>query len=128
MIGDTAMASVAAFVLLLFVSWQLQLASAATPIRAQWIKSPAEVPTSSSNPLLRWWTAGWTSKPAAESDPECIWLNYPRHDALKAWELQVQPRRHMVSAAAANWLNVPLHRYSRTHVLHVLLPAMRSMT
>lgn len=101
--GATAMATLAA-VLLLF-SASLQLAGAATPIRAQWINSPAEVPTSSSNPLLRWWTAGWTSKPHhATSDPECIWQDYPKHDALKAWEFQAQPRRHMVSPAAPSWL------------------------
>jgi hypothetical protein len=98
---------------------------AATPIRVQWIKSPegaaasaAEAPRTSqlrdgwmaphgapqpaqqqikqasafsANPLLKWWTG---TRHHASS--ECIWLDYPKHDALKAWEFQAQPRRHMV--------------------------------
>jgi hypothetical protein len=28
--------------------------------------------------------------------PECMWLNYTRHDSIRAWELQGQPHRHKV--------------------------------
>ena len=88
----------------LFAAWQLPIASAATPIRAQWLNSAAEVPVSSANPFVRWWTAGWWSKQT--DNPECIWSDYPRHDALKAWELQAQPRRHMVRLKhARSWVS-----------------------
>jgi hypothetical protein len=99
---------------------------AATPIRAQWIKFPEDAaaaaaeaprtsqltdgwmaphgapnpaqqqikqaPAFSANPLLKWW-----SGKRHHASPECIWLDYPKHDALKAWEFQAQPRRHMLS-------------------------------
>lgn len=94
---------IAIAVLLALAACQLDHASAATPIRAQWIKDPyqpqkrVEMPTQSLNPLRRWWTALHSHDSTTDSKAECIWLDYPKHDNLKAWEFQCQPRRHVVS-------------------------------
>jgi hypothetical protein len=90
-------------VLLVLAACQLESTSAAAPIRAKWIKESSqahpygEMPTHSENPLLKWWnglTGHHTKK--TDSKPECMWLDYPRHDALKAWEIQASPRRHVI--------------------------------
>lgn len=89
-------------VLLVLAACQLESTTAAAPIRAQWIKEgyqahpQGEVPTHSENPLLKWWTGLTGHHTKTDSKPECMWLDYPRHDALKAWEIQASPRRHMV--------------------------------
>lgn len=72
-------------------------ASAATPIRLNAIKS-TDAPHASSfsaSPLVKWWTS---TTPAIARSPECMWMDYPRHDALKAWEIQGQPHRHKVTS------------------------------
>lgn len=91
--------------LLLFalITAACQLCDAATPIRAQWLEEPSKPTHTSANPLLQWWSALTTGHPSpavtsdAKEPPECIWQDFPTHDALKAWEFQAQPRRHMVS-------------------------------
>jgi hypothetical protein len=41
--------------------------------------------------------AGVVAKHTEKDTPECMWLDYLRHDRTSAWEFQAQPNRHMVS-------------------------------
>lgn len=101
--------------LLLFalITAACQLCDAATPIRAQWLEEPSKPTHTSANPLLQWWSALTTGHPSpavtsdAKEPPECIWQDFPTHDALKAWEFQAQPRRHMVSQCVSPLSNTP---------------------
>jgi hypothetical protein len=123
-------------VLLVLAACQLGSTSAAVPIRATWIKDPSqphphgEVPTHSENPLLKWWT-GLTGHHTKKTDskPECMWLEYPRHDALKAWEIQAAPRRHVVRRAvtllpAPAWSHPPA--VQSTTNMHRCMPAFQA--
>jgi hypothetical protein len=92
------------FLLLALITAACNPGDAATPIRAQWLKEPSQQPThTSANPLLQWWSALTTRHPSTptaavtKAPAECIWQDFPTHDALKAWEFQAQPRRHVVS-------------------------------
>lgn len=88
------MSTSSVFVVLLLAACATQCYSYA-PIRSKLIQYERfGASDDHATPLQQAW---WSRHHAGHSkSPECMWLNYTRHDNVKAWEFQAQPHRHMV--------------------------------